>query len=82
MATWNKNGYVIERCTILKNRKLLEPVDRKILTPNPIMIDEKSNTNNLIEGVFSLSALFLTGCSPALPRYASSRSLKDRKWCR
>ena len=37
-----KNGYVIERSTILKNGKLLEPVERKILTPNPIMLAEKS----------------------------------------
>ena len=37
-----KNGYVIERSTILKNGKLLELVERKILTPNPIMLAEKS----------------------------------------
>ena len=37
-----KNGYVIERSTILKNGKLLEPIERKILTPSPIMLAEKS----------------------------------------
>lgn len=36
-----KNGYVIERSTILRNGKVLEPIDRKILTPNPIKIADK-----------------------------------------
>ena len=35
-------GYLIERSTILKNGKLLEPVERKILTPNPIKVADKS----------------------------------------
>ena len=38
----NKNGYVIERSTILKNGKVLEPVERKTLTPNPIKVADKS----------------------------------------
>jgi len=38
----NKNGYLIERSTILRNGKVLEPVERKILTPNPIMLADKS----------------------------------------
>jgi hypothetical protein len=38
----NKNGYLIERSTILKNGKVLEPVERKTLTPNPIKVADKS----------------------------------------
>jgi hypothetical protein len=37
-----KNGYVIERSTILRNGKVLEPVERKTLTPNPIKVADKS----------------------------------------
>jgi hypothetical protein len=36
-----KNGYVIERSTILRNGKVLEPVERKTLTPNPIKVADK-----------------------------------------
>ena len=37
-----KNGYVIERSTILRNGKVLDPVERKTLTPNPIKVADKS----------------------------------------
>ncbi len=35
-------GYMIERVAVLRNGKVLEPVERKILTPNPIKVADKS----------------------------------------
>ena len=35
-------GYMIERVAVLRNGKVLEPVERKTLTPSPIMLADKS----------------------------------------
>ena len=35
-------GYMIERVAVLRNGKVLEPVERKTLTPNPIKVADKS----------------------------------------
>ena len=36
------DGYMIERVAVLRNGKVLEPIERKILTPNPIKVADKS----------------------------------------
>ena len=36
-----KNGYLIERSTMLRNGKVLEPVERKTLTHNSIKVADK-----------------------------------------
>ncbi|MBR4264473.1 MAG: hypothetical protein IKQ46_00280 [Bacteroidales bacterium] len=35
-------GYMIERVAVLRNGKVLDLVERKILTPNPIKVADKS----------------------------------------
>ena len=35
-------GYMIERVAVLRNGKVLDPVERKTLTPNPIKVADKS----------------------------------------
>lgn len=37
-AFGNSNGYIVERSTILRKGKLLNPVERKVLTPSPIKV--------------------------------------------
>jgi len=36
----NANGYIVERSTILRKGKLLNPVERKVLTASPIKVAE------------------------------------------
>ena len=39
-------GYMIERVAVLKNGKVLDPVERKTLTPNSIKVADKSEWSN------------------------------------
>ena len=41
LDAWNLGkecGYIIERSTILRNNKLVEPIERKLITSQPIKI--------------------------------------------